>query len=220
MPASSPHPGPSIARRNLSPISFATRVSSCGSSTAGAGVVGRGGGSPVYRALAALPPGTTNGRIKITEQGEIISQQFGLLPVAERSVEVTTAGTLLHEFTDWRENVEPHEIAEFREVIERLSERSHAVYRELVHDNDALFQLFRVATPIDELANARFGSPPADRPRAKAGIARIRAIPWGFGWTQIRLMLTGWLGVGTALGEEVSTRAGLRRLQRMAESWP
>src|SRR6202171_5507963 len=184
------------------------------------GSVGRGGGSPVYRALAALPPGTTNGRIKITEQGERISQQFGLLPVAERSVEVTTAGTLLHEFTDWRENVEPHEIAEFREVIERLSERSHAVYRELGHDNDALFQLFRVATPIDELANARFGSRPAYRPGAKAGIDGIRAIPWGFGWTQIRLMLTGWLGVGAALGEEIRSRQGLARLQRMAQVWP
>jgi phosphoenolpyruvate carboxylase len=184
------------------------------------GSVGRGGGSPVYRALAALPPGTTNGRIKITEQGEIISQQFGLLPVAERSVEVTTAGTLLHEFTDWRDNVEPHEVADFRDVIDRLSERSHAVYRELVHDNDALFQLFRVATPIDELANARFGSRPAYRPGAKAGIEGIRAIPWGFGWTQIRFMLTGWLGVGTALGEEIRSRQGLARLQKMASNWP
>jgi phosphoenolpyruvate carboxylase len=184
------------------------------------GSVGRGGGSPVYRALAALPPGTTNGRIKITEQGEIISQQFGLLPVAERSAEVTTAGALLHEFTDWRRDVEPHEVGEFREVIDRLSERSHAVYRELVHDNDALFQLFRVATPIDELANARFGSRPAYRPGAKAGIDGIRAIPWGFGWTQIRLMLTGWLGVGTALGEEILSRHGLARLQKMAHVWP
>ena len=67
-----------------------------------------------------------------------------------------------------------------------------------------------MATPIDELANARFGSRPAYRPGAKAGIEGIRAIPWGFGWTQIRLMLTGWLGVGTALGEEVSTRARAR----------
>jgi phosphoenolpyruvate carboxylase len=184
------------------------------------GSVGRGGGSPVYRALAALPPGTTNGRIKITEQGEIISQQFGLLPVAERSVEVTTAGALLHEFTDWRRNIEAHEVIEFREVIDRLSKRSHAMYRELVHDNDALFQLFRVATPIDELANARFGSRPAYRPGAKTGIEGIRAIPWGFGWTQIRLMLTGWLGVGTALGEEILSRHGLARLQKMVHVWP
>ena len=184
------------------------------------GSVGRGGGSPVYRALAALPPGTTNGRIKITEQGEIISQQFGLLPVAERSVEVTTAGTLLHEFTDWRTEVDPHEVVEYREVMDRLSERSHDVYRRLVHDNDALFQLFRIATPIDELANARFGSRPAYRPGAVAGIDGIRAIPWGFGWTQIRLMLTGWLGVGTALGDEIRTREGLARLQKMARVWP
>src|SRR5438105_6302853 len=84
----------------------------------------------------------------------------------------------------------------------------------------ALFLIFSMATPIDEMANARFGSRPAYRPGARAGIEGIRAIPWGFGWTQIRLMLTGWLGVGTALGQEVSTRTGLRRLQRMAETWP
>jgi len=184
------------------------------------GSVGRGGGSPVYRALAALPPGTTKGRIKITEQGEIISQQFGLLPVAERTLEVTAAGVLLHEFSDWRKKAGVKEVEDFREVMDRVSMRSRDVYHKLVYDDDALFQLFRMATPIDELANARFGSRPAYRPGSKAGIEGIRAIPWGFGWTQIRLMLTGWLGVGTALGEEVSTRAGLRRLQRMAESWP
>ena len=184
------------------------------------GSVGRGGGSPVYRALAALPPGTTGGRIKITEQGEIISQQFGLLPVAERSVEVTTAGTLLQEFSDWRRGVDAGDVAEWRQVMDRLSERSHVVYRDLVHDNDALFELFRLATPIDELANARFGSRPSYRPGAKAGIEGIRAIPWGFGWTQIRLMLTGWLGAGTALGEEAATAEGLARLQRMAKRWP
>jgi phosphoenolpyruvate carboxylase len=184
------------------------------------GSVGRGGGSPVYRALAALPPGTTNGRIKITEQGEIVSQQFGLLPVAERTLEVTTAGVLLHEFSDWRRKVSPKEVVDFSDVMERLSTQSRAVYDKLVHENDALFRLFRVATPIDELANARFGSRPAYRPGATAGIEGIRAIPWGFGWTQIRLMLTGWLGIGTALGDAISTRDGLRRLQRMATSWP
>ncbi|HEY3134322.1 MAG TPA: phosphoenolpyruvate carboxylase, partial [Gemmatimonadaceae bacterium] len=184
------------------------------------GSVGRGGGSPVYRALAALPPGTTKGRIKITEQGEIVSQQFGLLPVAERTLEVTAAGVLLQEFSDWRRRVGVKEAEDFRDVMDRMAARSRDVYHKLVYDDDSLFQLFRMATPIDELANARFGSRPAYRPGAKAGIEGIRAIPWGFGWTQIRLMLTGWLGVGTALGEEVSTRAGLRRLQRMAETWP
>ena len=184
------------------------------------GSVGRGGGSPVYRALAALPPGTTRGRIKITEQGEIISQQFGLLPVAERTLEVTAAGVLLHEFTDWRETAGIKEVEDFRQVMDRVAARSREIYHEFVYENDELFELFRMATPIDELANARFGSRPAYRPGTKAGIEGIRAIPWGFGWTQIRLMLTGWLGVGTALGEEVATRAGLRRLQRMASAWP
>jgi phosphoenolpyruvate carboxylase len=184
------------------------------------GSVGRGGGSPVYRALAALPPETTRGRIKITEQGEIVSQQFGLLPVAERTLEVNAAGVLLQEFSDWRKRVGVKEVEDFRDVMDRMSARSREVYHQLVYDDDALFQLFRMATPIDELANARFGSRPAYRPGAKAGIEGIRAIPWGFGWTQIRLMLTGWLGVGTALGEEVATRTGLRRVQRMAESWP
>jgi len=184
------------------------------------GSVGRGGGSPVYRALAALPPDTTRGRIKITEQGEIVSQQFGLIPVAERTLEVTAAGVLLQEFSDWRKRVGVKEVEDFRDVMDRMSTRSRDVYHKLVYEDDALFQLFRMATPIDELANARFGSRPAYRPGAKAGIEGIRAIPWGFGWTQIRLMLTGWLGVGTALGEEVSTRTGLRRVQRMAETWP
>ncbi|MEP6550482.1 MAG: phosphoenolpyruvate carboxylase, partial [Gemmatimonadales bacterium] len=184
------------------------------------GSVGRGGGSPVYRALAALPPGTSEGHIKITEQGEIISQQFGLLPVAERTLEVTAAGVLLHEFTDWRKKVGVKEVEDFREVMDRMAARSQSVYHKFVYEDDALFQLFRMTTPIDELANARFGSRPAYRPGAGSGIEGIRAIPWGFGWTQIRLMLTGWLGVGTALGEEVSTRAGLRRLQRMVGAWP
>jgi phosphoenolpyruvate carboxylase len=184
------------------------------------GSVGRGGGSPVARALAALPPGTVNGRIKITEQGEIISQQFGLLPVAERTLEVTLAGVLLQEFTEWPKNISAEELREFRAVMTDLAARGLSVYRELVHEDDALFRLFRAVTPIDELAEARFGSRPAYRPGAGEGITGIRAIPWGFGWTQIRLMLTGWLGAGTALAHQASTRDGLDVLRRMAARWP
>ena len=184
------------------------------------GTVGRGGGSPVYRALAALPPDTVAGRIKITEQGEIISQQFGLLPIAERTLEVTLAGTLLHGFTDWRDTVDPHDVVAFRETMEGLAARSLAVYRGMVHGDGALFSFFRAVTPVDELADARFGSRPAYRPGATEGVAGIRAIPWGFGWTQIRLMLPGWLGAGTALAEAAETPDGLARLQHMARTWP
>src|SRR6185503_6270469 len=143
-----------------------------------------------------LPPGTMNGRIKITEQGEIVSQQFGLLPVAERTLEVTLAGVLMQAFNPGPDDPSAAEMLEFRDAMTDLAHRGLAVYRELIHDDDALFRMFRAVTPIDALANARFGSRPAYRPGAKAGIEGIRAIPWVFGWTQIRLMLPGWLGVG------------------------
>ena len=184
------------------------------------GGVGRGGGSPVHRALSALPPESVNGHIKITEQGEIISQQFGLLPVAERTLEVTLSGVLLHGFTDWRTGHAPADVARFREIVNELSDRSYRMYRDLVHDQQSLFTLFRTATPIAELADARFGSRPAYRPGANPSIDGIRAIPWAFGWTQIRLMLTGWLGVGTALAEQCATDQGLSELRTMAREWP
>ncbi|HEX2718205.1 MAG TPA: phosphoenolpyruvate carboxylase [Gemmatimonadaceae bacterium] len=184
------------------------------------GSVGRGGGSPVYRALAALPPGASDGRLKITEQGEIISQQFGLAPIAERTLEVTLCGTLLHEFNDWRHGVAPDEVQRFRDCMTQLAERSLGIYRELVHESDELFTLFLEATPVAELASARFGSRPAYRPGAKKGIEGIRAIPWQFGWTQIRLMLPGWLGVGSALADVGSTPEALKLMRRMAARWP
>jgi phosphoenolpyruvate carboxylase len=184
------------------------------------GSAGRGGGSPVYRALAALPPGTVNGRIKITEQGEIVSQQFGLLLVAEHTLEVTLAGVVMQQFNPPADDPSAAERLEFRDVMTDLSQRALTVYRELVHDDDALFRMFRSVTPVDVLAKARFGSRPSYRPGAKAGIDGIRAIPWVFGWTQMRLMLPAWLGAGTALGPYVATDAGLDLLQRMARRWP
>ena len=184
------------------------------------GSVGRGGGSPVYRALAALPPGTVDGRLKITEQGEIISQQFGLLPLAERTMEVTVSGALLQEFRVPDAKADPAADSEHRAVMRRLSQRALEVYRDMAHQHAALFELFTRVTPIAELADARFGSRPSFRPGAAKGIEGIRAIPWGFGWTQIRLMLTGWLGAGTALADEASTEQGLQRLRGMAHDWP
>jgi phosphoenolpyruvate carboxylase len=184
------------------------------------GSVGRGGGSPVYRALSALPPGTVDGSIKITEQGEIISQQFGLLPIAERTLEVTLSGVLLQELTDWRDGMDKEEIAAFRSTMEQLSHRSFEIYKKFVHGDPRVFEMFEQASPIEELASARFGSRPAYRPGSGSGIASIRAIPWVFGWTQNRLMLPGWLGVGTALDEIAREPGGLALLQRMEEAWP
>jgi phosphoenolpyruvate carboxylase len=90
----------------------------------------------------------------------------------------------------------------------------------VVHEDPALFTLFTTATPIAELADARFGSRPAYRPGNNAGIDGIRAIPWAFGWTQIRLMITGWMGVGSALADACATPEGLEELQDMARRWP
>lgn len=184
------------------------------------GSVGRGGGSPVYRALAALPPGTVNGDIKITEQGEIISQQFGLLPIAERTFEVTLSGVLLQELTDWRDSVSDSDAQVFRDAMQRLSDISHDVYKRIAHDDPRVFEMFETASPIEELASARFGSRPSYRPGGGSGITGIRAIPWVFGWTQNRLMLPGWLGVGTSLQQFCSEPGGLELLQRMAKTWP
>ena len=184
------------------------------------GTVGRGGGSPVARALTALPPGTVQGGIKITEQGEIVSQNFGLPSIAERSLELMLSGVLLHRFEDWRSELEPGEEARFREVMDRLAAKALPPYRALVYGSGDLFKLFLETTPVRELAHVRFGSRPAYRGPGEQRIEEIRAIPWVFGWTQTRLMLPGWLGVGTALEAVAAEPGGLGVLRRMATAWP
>jgi phosphoenolpyruvate carboxylase len=184
------------------------------------GTVGRGGGSPVARALTALPPGTVQGGIKITEQGEIVSQNFGLPSIAERSLELMLSGVLFHQFEDWRSGLEPGEGARFREVMDRLAAAALPRYRSLVYGTGDLFKLFLETTPVRELADVRLGSRPAYRAASEETIDAIRAIPWVFGWTQTRLMLPGWLGVGTALEAVATEPGGLAVLRRMAGAWP
>ena len=184
------------------------------------GTVGRGGGSPVLRALTALPPHTVDAQIRITEQGEVISQKFSIPSLAVRSLEVMTMGTLLASRHDWREGLVEGEEAAFRGVMERLAELALPVFRTAVHDEQALFDVFLNATPVRELAHVHYGSRPAYRDRGTGTMAGIRAIPWVFGWTQIRLMLPGWFGVGTALATVAAEPNGLAQLQRMASAWP
>jgi len=184
------------------------------------GTVGRGGGSPVYRALRALPPGTVGRTIKLTEQGEVISLKYGLPEIAERSLEVLATGTLMASFEDWRDSVEGDDEERFRAVMERMASTASPVFRRRVHESEELFRLFLDCTPVRELANVHFGSRPAYRESGAGTMAGIRAIPWSFGWTQIRLMLPAWLGAGTALDQILAEPGGEDLLRRMAGSWP
>jgi phosphoenolpyruvate carboxylase len=184
------------------------------------GTVGRGGGSPVYRALTALPPATVTGRIKITEQGEIISQKFGLPGIAERSFEVMMTGTVMAALSDYREDLPEGSEPRYRAVMERLAEVSQAAYRRLVHEDPRLFELFLRATPVRELTHVHFGSRPAYRERGAGTIRGIRAIPWNFGWTQMRLMASAWLGAGAAFEAAMAEPGGLEVLREMTRCWP
>ncbi len=184
------------------------------------GTVGRGGGSPVFRALAALPPGSLQGSIKITEQGEVISQKFGLPSIAERSLEVMLSGTLMAGFRDWRREVPQERRQQYRAIMDELSAIAVPAFRGLVYDNDRLFHLFTKTTPVKELAHVHFGSRPAYREKKGVTMAGIRAIPWVFGWTQIRLMLPGWLGVGRALSTLLTDPEKFATMKEMAQTWP
>ncbi len=183
------------------------------------GTVGRGGGSPVFRGLMALPPGSCAGSIKITEQGEIISQKFGLAPIAERSLEVMMTGTLHARFTDWRQDRDVEVIARYRSLMDEMAKTSVERFRGVIHGDRRLFRAFLEVTPVAELARVHFGSRPAYRDRGTGEMSGIRAIPWVFGWTQIRSMLPGWFGVGSALAASVDA-GHLDDVRAMARDWP
>jgi phosphoenolpyruvate carboxylase len=182
------------------------------------GTVGRGGGSPVFQGLTALPPGSIKARIKVTEQGEVISQKYGLIPIAERSLEVMMTGTLLASAKPWYRELQPDEESRFREVMERLVDLALPVYRQWVED-ERLFRFFMEVTPVRELEHVHFGSRPAYRPDGGSTMRAMRAIPWVFGWTQVRLNLPAWLGVGTALSAVAREQGGLEVLRQMARNW-
>ena len=184
------------------------------------GTVGRGGGSPVYRAFSALPPGSIGPGVKVTEQGEVISQKFGITSIAERSLEIMLSAAVMASRTDFRKDLKSGELSGFEATMEDLSQRALAVFRRTVHESPELFQLLQTATPLSELANVHFGSRPAYRKSGTGSMKGIRAIPWVFGWTQSRLLLPGWLGAGTALTDVMAAPGGLERLRAMAARWP
>ena len=176
------------------------------------GTVGRGGNPALYRAILSHPPNTINGRFRVTEQGEMITQNYGSTQIAEHTLDIYTAAVMREGFT---KTVEPK--AEWRDQMERISQVSCADYRHLVREEPRFVPYFRQATPEVELRSLNIGSRPSKR-NPKGGIESLRAIPWTFAWTQTRTHLSAWLGVGAGLS--ATNEEDLLTLQEMYTSWP
>lgn len=176
------------------------------------GTVGRGGNPALYRAVLSHPPNTINGRFRVTEQGEMVRQNFGSPDIAERTLDIYTSAVLRERFV---EHVEPSE--SWRKQMDRVSEVSCADYRKLVRDDPRFVPYFRQATPELELGILNIGSRPAKR-KPKGGIESLRAIPWTFAWAQTRLNLSAWLGVGEGLSPK--NENDMKELREMYKKWP
>ncbi len=181
------------------------------------GTVGRGGG-PTHAAILSQPPGSVDHTIRVTEQGEMIVAKFGLPELAGRNLELYVTAV-----TESSLRTEGRSTTAWRGVMDRLAEHSTQAYRNVVRDDPRFVPYFRTATPETELARLNIGSRPARRPSAvplaEQGIETLRAIPWIFAWTQIRLMLPAWLGLGQAL-KAINDGDDRQTLETMAREWP
>jgi phosphoenolpyruvate carboxylase len=176
------------------------------------GTIGRGGG-PAHEAILSQPPGSVDGRIRVTEQGEMIRFKFGLPKLAVQSLALYTSAVMEATLLP-----PPEPKPEWRTCMERLAEESVAAYRAIVREEPDFVAYFRAATPEVELGKLPLGSRPAKR-RVDGGIESLRAIPWIFAWSQNRLMLPAWLGAGEAL-QAASDRGDMPLLQEMEQDWP
>jgi phosphoenolpyruvate carboxylase len=176
------------------------------------GSTGRGGG-PTWAAVLAQPPHASDGRLKLTEQGETVSFKYGLPGLAYRNLEAALAATLLTAFPA----LAPQPPGDGRALMDAMSADAHRAYRALVWEDPSFPAFFRSYTPVGELALLEIGSRPVARPGGAAGgdLADLRAIPWVFAWTQNRCLLPAWYGAGTAFAAQ--DRADLRRLHG---EWP
>lgn len=176
------------------------------------GAVGRGGG-PAHAAILSQPPGSVAGSLRVTEQGEMIRFKFGLPDLAEQSMALYTGATLEATLLP-----PPAPTQAWRDAMDRLAARALTGYRSVVRDDPEFLPFFRAVTPEQELGKLALGSRPARR-KATADVESLRAIPWVFAWTQIRLMLPAWLGTDAAL--QAALAADERSLlAEMAEHWP
>ena len=186
------------------------------------GAIGRGGG-PTNRAILGQAPGSVAGRLKLTEQGEVISANYSDATIARRHLEQVTAAVLLASTPEHDAALAPS-VAAGAPIMDELAATSRAAYRALVHDDAGFATFFRDITPIAELSDLRLGSRPAARGRSVGApsIDSLRAIPWTFAWTQSRINLPGWYGLGTALEayRVAHGEAGLDAVARLAHDWP
>ena len=180
------------------------------------GSVGRGGG-PAYQAILAQPSGTLSGRIKITEQGEVLASKYSLPELALYNLETVTTAVLQNSLVSSPVDETPS----WNELMGRLAARSRDHYRALVHDNPDLVAFFQQVTPIEEISKLQISSRPARRKSGAKDLSSLRAIPWVFGWTQSRFLLPSWFGVGAALQEELDQDPGqLELLRLLYQRWP
>ena len=183
------------------------------------GTVGRGGG-PTHQAILAQPPGTVNGQIRLTEQGEVIASKYAHPEIGRRNLETLVAAMLEASLIQPAKPVP----ASFLQAADAISQASMAAYRKLVYETPGFTDYFFSATPIREIADLNIGSRPASR-KATRRIEDLRAIPWGFSWGQCRVALPGWFGLGSAIEGFLSApgterKAQLAVLQRMYKQWP